>query len=117
MATREALIKVTIDPIPEGHGKDFEEWCERYECTPLGYSPRRAWCGLYGTYLRGNYIGMAETATGERFLVEEDDIPEPNMTMIHEKTYNYLNAVERWAHSWGMEASELKEYGYEHSDG
>lgn len=70
----ERTIIVTVDVAPEGSGPELADWCMRHGGYVLAGS-RRAWLDPYKTYLR-DAVGIAETRTGERFLVCEEDFDE-----------------------------------------
>lgn len=67
-------ITVLVDYAPPENGEAFSAWCARYDFTPLN-SPRRAWCGQFSCYFRGA-IGVAQTRSGEQFLVYAGDFAE-----------------------------------------
>lgn len=71
-------ITVTMERVPDGDGPEFDAWCKRWGCRPLG-SDRRAWCVKFNTYLR-DAIGVAYTESGESFLLYPEDLDNERTT-------------------------------------
>lgn len=71
---KQGLIRVKLDYAPKENGKEFDEWCKKYDFDPLG-SGRRAWCSQLSTYFRGA-LGVAFNS-GEMFLFYAEDLADP----------------------------------------
>lgn len=71
---KQGLIRVKLDYAPKENGKEFDEWCKKYDFDPLG-SGRRAWCSSLSTYFR-DALGVAFNS-GETFLFYAEDLADP----------------------------------------
>lgn len=81
---KQGLIRVKLDYAPAENGKEFDEWCKKYDFDPLN-SGRRAWCSSLSTYFRGA-LGVAFN-DGEMFLFYAEDLVDPVQTDVIPKTH------------------------------
>lgn len=85
---KQGLIRVKLDYAPTENGKEFDEWCKKYDFYPLN-SGRRAWCSSLSTYFR-DALGVAFNS-GESFLFYAEDLAEPVNDQLVAK--HFVNAT------------------------
>ena len=65
-------IEITINYAPKENDEGFKEWCSDNGLYPLP-SARRAWSKEFQAYMT-DAVGIAETKSGGRFLIYEEDL-------------------------------------------
>lgn len=87
---KQGLMRVKLDYAPKENGKEFDEWCKKYDFDPLG-SGRRAWCSSLSTYFR-DALGVAFNS-GEMFLFYAEDLAEPQLEPGNLVSKTHVNAT------------------------
>ena len=73
MAPKTLQVTVSLEPIPQDDGADWQAFCREYDIYPLG-SGRRGWWKDMGTYVRGaKYVMLLE---GKPIDLYDEEPPE-----------------------------------------